>query len=109
MTNTTQDDAVITTTHPDWWDELDTKAVDTARLLGQSVYGSIGSGISDQLSAMPSVHIGWSVLIGWYAVRLGHKRADHAVTAMQCVRIAAEMQMYRRSSANSTALGEAGQ
>src|SRR5207248_7533846 len=48
--------------------------VDTARLLGQSVYGSIGSGISDQLSAMPSVHIGWSVLIGWYAVRLGHSR-----------------------------------
>jgi len=45
--------------------------VDTARLLGQSVYGSIGTGISDQLSAMPSVHIGWSVLIGWYAVRLG--------------------------------------
>lgn len=48
--------------------------VDTAHLFGQSVYGDIGTGISDQLSAMPSVHIGWAVLIAWYAVRLGRSR-----------------------------------
>lgn len=45
--------------------------VDTARLYGQSVYGDIGTGISDQLSAMPSVHIGWATLIGIGVVRIG--------------------------------------
>lgn len=38
--------------------------VDTAQLYHQSVYGAVGTGISDQLSAMPSVHVGWAVLIG---------------------------------------------
>lgn len=38
-----------------------TGLVDTAALLGQSVYGD-SPGISDHLSAMPSVHVGWAVL-----------------------------------------------
>lgn len=37
--------------------------VDTALLYGQSVYGAGGSGLSNQLAAMPSVHVTWSVLI----------------------------------------------
>ncbi len=37
--------------------------VDTALLYGQSVYGAGGSGLSNQLAAMPSVHVDWSVLI----------------------------------------------
>lgn len=37
--------------------------VDTALLYGQSVYGAGGSGISNQLAAMPSVHVAWSVLV----------------------------------------------
>lgn len=37
--------------------------VDTALLFGQSVYGEGGSGLSNQLAAMPSVHIAWSTLI----------------------------------------------
>lgn len=45
---------------------------DTARLYGQSVY-SLGLA-PDQLSAMPSVHVAWAVLIGWYAVRIGTGR-----------------------------------
>jgi len=38
------------------------------------VYGDIGTGISGQLSAMPSVHIGCAVLIGVSAVRIGTSR-----------------------------------
>jgi PAP2 superfamily len=37
--------------------------VDTAAQYGQSVYGSIGGFQPDQVSAMPSVHVGWSLLI----------------------------------------------
>jgi PAP2 superfamily protein len=37
--------------------------VDTAIRYGQSVYGVVGSGFADQLSAMPSVHVAWSVLV----------------------------------------------
>lgn len=37
--------------------------VDTALLYGQSVYGEGGSGLSNQLAAMPSVHVVWSTLI----------------------------------------------
>lgn len=37
--------------------------VDTAERYGQSVYGSIGGFQPDQVSAMPSVHVGWSLLI----------------------------------------------
>jgi hypothetical protein len=38
-----------------------THVVDTAALLGQSVYND-SPGISDHLSAMPSIHVGWAVL-----------------------------------------------
>jgi hypothetical protein len=43
--------------------------VDTAEQYGQSVY-SLGLA-PDQLSAMPSVHVAWAVLIGWAVVRIG--------------------------------------
>jgi hypothetical protein len=43
---------------------------DTAAHYGQSVYG-LGFG-ADELSAMPSVHVAWAVLIGWVVLRLGH-------------------------------------
>jgi len=48
--------------------------VDTGHLYGQSVYGAIGNGIADQLSAMPSVHVAWAVLIGAVAFRIGRSR-----------------------------------
>jgi PAP2 superfamily len=41
----------------------DTEMVDTAVIYHQSVYGGIGGFQPDQLSAMPSVHVGWSVLV----------------------------------------------
>jgi MFS superfamily sulfate permease-like transporter len=36
--------------------------IDTAVRYGQSVYGSVAGFNADQLSAMPSVHIGWALL-----------------------------------------------
>jgi len=46
--------------------------VDTAMKYGQSVYST---GIpADQLSAMPSVHVAWAVLIGYYVVRISPSR-----------------------------------
>jgi len=38
--------------------------VDTAEQYGQSVYTALQAVGPDQLSAMPSVHVGWAVLIG---------------------------------------------
>ncbi len=41
--------------------------VDTAREYGQSAYSHLGSGLVDQLSSMPSVHVGWAI-VGCLAV-----------------------------------------
>ncbi|MDT4926240.1 MAG: transketolase [Pseudonocardiales bacterium] len=35
---------VVKTTHPDWWTDLDTKAVDTARLLAADAVQKVGNG-----------------------------------------------------------------
>src|SRR5260370_294793 len=45
--------------------------VDTAMAYGESVYGSVGGFEADQLSAMPSVHVGWAALIAVCAYRVG--------------------------------------
>lgn len=47
--------------------------VDVAERFGQSVY-SIGAIGADDLSAMPSVHVGWAVLIGVAIVLIGRSR-----------------------------------
>ncbi len=39
-----------------------TGLVDTAQVYGQSVYDAFGS-LADQYAAMPSIHVGWAVLI----------------------------------------------
>jgi hypothetical protein len=41
---------------------------DTAVIYHQSVYG--GGYNVDQLSAMPSVHVAWAVIVGWYVARI---------------------------------------
>jgi hypothetical protein len=48
--------------------------VDTAVRYGQSVYGSDGGFKPDQLSAMPSVHIGWALLVGVAIVAVSRSR-----------------------------------
>ena len=48
--------------------------IDAAKIYGQSVYGPVGSGMADQLSAMPSVHVGWAVIIAVAAVSVSKSR-----------------------------------
>lgn len=45
-----------------------TGLVDTAALYGQSVYAAIGSDLADQYAAMPSIHVGWALLISYAVV-----------------------------------------
>jgi PAP2 superfamily len=46
--------------------------VDTADIYNQSVYSN--GFAADQLSAMPSVHVAWAVVVGFYAVTIGTSR-----------------------------------
>ena len=48
--------------------------VDLAARYHQSVYDGLGKGITDQLSAMPSVHIGWAVIVAMAIVMVGRSR-----------------------------------
>jgi hypothetical protein len=48
-----------------------TGLVDTAMLYGQSVYAFVGSDLADQYAALPSIHVGWAVLIAVAVVRCG--------------------------------------
>lgn len=40
--------------------------LDSALRDGHSVYGEFGTGMSNQLAAMPSVHVAWAVIVGWF-------------------------------------------
>src|SRR5882757_11417870 len=48
--------------------------VDTAARYGQSVYGSVAGFNADQLSAMPSVHVGWALLVALVVVQVSQSR-----------------------------------
>ncbi len=48
--------------------------IDTAVRYGQSVYGSIAGFNPDELSAMPSVHVAWALLVGITVVRFSASR-----------------------------------
>ena len=48
--------------------------IDTAARYGQSVYGSVAGFNADQLSAMPSVHVGWALLVALVAVQVSRSR-----------------------------------
>ena len=62
--------------------------VDTAHLYGQSVYGAVvGEGSFDQLSAMPSVHVGWAVAIGLAVVMVSTSRWRWLVLAHPIITI----------------------
>ncbi len=47
--------------------------VDTAAQYGESVY-NIGGITVDQLSAMPSVHVGWALLVAWAVITVSPSR-----------------------------------
>lgn len=55
--------------------------VDTAQLYGQSVYPGLGRGANNQLSAMPSLHVGWAVLVALAAVIASSSRWRWIVVA----------------------------
>jgi hypothetical protein len=42
-----------------------TGLTDTAAAYGQSVYDGFGSNLADQYAAMPSIHVGWAILISF--------------------------------------------
>jgi hypothetical protein len=44
--------------------------IDTPLTYGQSVYGPMNADSPDQLSAMPSVHVAWAVLVGFTVWRV---------------------------------------
>jgi len=49
--------------------------VDTGVLLGQSVYGpDAESGIANQFAAMPSLHVGWALLVAVFMIRATRSR-----------------------------------
>lgn len=54
--------------------------VDTAALFGQSVYAVGGISI-DQLAAMPSVHVGWALLVAWAVLSVSKSAARWWVLA----------------------------
>jgi hypothetical protein len=47
---------------------------DVALEYGQSVYGSFGEGIPGQLLAMPSLHVGWAILVAYVVVTTARSR-----------------------------------
>ena len=66
--------------------------VDLAQRYHQSVYSAMGTGLADQLSAMPSVHVAWAVLIGVATWRIGTSRwraigAAHAAATIFVVTV----------------------
>jgi PAP2 superfamily len=48
--------------------------IDTALQYGQSVYGSVAGFNADQLSAMPSVHVGWAILVALVIVQVSRSK-----------------------------------
>jgi hypothetical protein len=68
--------------------------VDTALRYGQSVYGEFGTGMANQLSAMPSVHVGWAVIVAVFVRRCAGRGwrwvgVAHAVTTVLVVVVTA--------------------
>lgn len=39
------------------------RVVDSAQVYGHAVYGPVGTGLSNQFAAMPSLHVGWAVVV----------------------------------------------
>ena len=66
-----------------------TGVVDAARLLGQSVYAPSGLHDYTQLTAMPSVHVGWSLLVALAVVTASTSRWRWLILAHPLITIAA--------------------
>lgn len=38
---------------------------DLSEIFGPSIYGPVGTGVSDQFAAMPSIHVGWAAVVSF--------------------------------------------
>jgi hypothetical protein len=48
--------------------------IDLATHYGMSLYGPVGTGVSDQFAAMPSIHVGWAALVSFGIVAVSTSR-----------------------------------
>ena len=48
--------------------------IDLSSRFGLSAYGPVGTGISDQFAAMPSIHVGWAALVSFGAIAASRSR-----------------------------------
>lgn len=48
--------------------------IDLATHYGLSLYGPVGTGVSDQFAAMPSIHVGWAALVSFGIVAVSTSR-----------------------------------
>lgn len=48
--------------------------IDLASIFGLSVYGPVGTGVSDQFAAMPSIHVGWAAVVSFGVVAASTSR-----------------------------------
>jgi hypothetical protein len=57
--------------------------IDTGRLFGPRAYGNQGlfDGVSNQIAAMPSLHFGWALLVGWGVIMFSKSRWRWLVAA----------------------------
>ncbi|MGH8890520.1 MAG: phosphatase PAP2 family protein [Acidothermaceae bacterium] len=55
--------------------------VDTGAAYHQSAYQGLGPGFADQLSTMPSIHVGWSLLIAIAVIATSRSRLRWAIVA----------------------------
>ncbi|EIV94413.1 phosphatase PAP2 family protein [Frankia sp. QA3] len=54
---------------------LHVSLVDTGAVYGPSPYGEGSGGIANEYAAMPSLHVGWSLLEAWAVITILHHRA----------------------------------
>ncbi len=48
--------------------------IDLSTRYGMSIYGPVGTGVSDQFAAMPSIHVGWAALVSFAIVAVSTSR-----------------------------------
>jgi hypothetical protein len=61
--------------------------IDLASRYGMSLYGPVGTGVSDQFAAMPSIHVAWAAVVSFGVVAVSTSRwrwlvAPHVVLTM---------------------------
>jgi hypothetical protein len=47
---------------------------DLSEIFGPSIYGPVGTGVSDQFAAMPSIHVGWAAVVSFGIVAASTSR-----------------------------------